>query len=144
YDMAGNVKEWVWNDSGHGRYIMGGAWNEPPYIYSSDTEARSPFNRSPAHGFRCVDYLGEKLPDEITRPIVSPSRDYRTEKPVSDSTFRILRNLYSYDRTDLKPNVESTDESSPYWRKQKITFNAAYGNERVIAWLFLPKNAAPP
>jgi dipeptidyl aminopeptidase/acylaminoacyl peptidase len=43
--------------------------------------------------------------------------------------------------------VESTDDSSPYWRKEKISFRAAYGNdrtERVIAHLYLPKNAAPP
>jgi len=30
------------------------------------------------------------------------------------------------------------------WRKEKITFAAAYGNERVIVYLFLPINAAPP
>ena len=27
---------------------------------------------------------------------------------------------------------------------EKVTFDAAYGNERVIAYLFLPKTAAPP
>ena len=38
----------------------------------------------------------------------------------------------------------STDESSPYWIKETVSFDAAYGNERVIALLFLPKDAAPP
>jgi pimeloyl-ACP methyl ester carboxylesterase len=36
------------------------------------------------------------------------------------------------------------DDAREYWRKEKVTFQAAYGNERVIAYLFLPKNAAPP
>jgi len=27
--MAGNVKEWVWNAVGDGRYILGGGWSEP-------------------------------------------------------------------------------------------------------------------
>lgn len=27
---------------------------------------------------------------------------------------------------------------------EKVTFDAAYGNERVIAYLFLPRTAAPP
>jgi hypothetical protein len=44
----------------------------------------------------------------------------------------------------LDAKVESEDDSSPYWRKQRITFNATYGKERVPAYLFLPKNASPP
>jgi cephalosporin-C deacetylase-like acetyl esterase len=52
--------------------------------------------------------------------------------------------LYSYDRTPLDAKIEGEDDSSPYWRKQRITFNAAYGSERVIAYLFLPKSASPP
>ena len=56
-DMAGNVKEWVWNeqtDTGK-RYILGGAWNDPDYqfLYS---DSRSPFDRSDTNGFRCVVY----------------------------------------------------------------------------------------
>ncbi len=129
YDMAGNVKEWCWNATGGRRYILGGAWNEPPYMYSQ-LDARTPFDRSPANGFRCVRYLGAALPDAVSGPVERPSRDHRTEKPVSDSVFRIYRSLYSYDRTELKSAIESVDESSPYWRKEKITFNAAYGNER--------------
>ena len=40
-DMAGNVKEWCWNEIGGRRYIRGGAWNEPAYMFS-DLDARHP------------------------------------------------------------------------------------------------------
>ena len=39
--------------------------------------------------------------------------------------------------------VESVKEAEN-WKSEKITFAAAYGNERVIAYLFLPKKAQPP
>ncbi len=44
YDMAGNIKEWCWNSTGDRRYILGGAWNEPVYMYEK-MDARDPFDR---------------------------------------------------------------------------------------------------
>ena len=52
--------------------------------------------------------------------------------------------MYAYDRTDLKAALDSVDESSPHWRKETVSFEAAYGGERVIAHLFLPRNTEPP
>ncbi len=66
------------------------------------------------------------------------------EKPVSDEDLRVYRSLYSYDKTPLNSAVESVDESDPDWKKERITFDAAYGKERLIAYLFLPKKFAPP
>ena len=43
-DMAGNVKEWCLNATGANRYILGGAWNEPVYMFN-DPDAQSPFAR---------------------------------------------------------------------------------------------------
>jgi dipeptidyl aminopeptidase/acylaminoacyl peptidase len=40
--------------------------------------------------------------------------------------------------------VESRETSSAGWIREKVSFDAAYADERVIAYLFLPKNAAPP
>jgi formylglycine-generating enzyme required for sulfatase activity/dienelactone hydrolase/predicted Ser/Thr protein kinase len=145
YDMAGNVKEWCFNASGDRRYILGGASIEPLYMYQ-EPDARSPFDRSPANGFRLVKFLhsgpvGEKLaaPVALLRGVDSASL-----KPVTDSVYQIYLGLYSYDRTPLDAMVEAQDDTSPYWRRQRITFNAAYGSERVIAHLYLPKSASPP
>ena len=61
YDLAGNVKEWGWNAAdaaGGRRYILGGAWNEPVYMFN-DPDAQPPMSRLPTYGFRCVkDPLG--------------------------------------------------------------------------------------
>jgi hypothetical protein len=143
YDMAGNVKEWCWNSTGSRRYILGGGWNESRPYYIADG-ALSPFDRSPANGIRCVKYPGGPLSGDLTAPVERPERDYRTEKPVSDSAFRILQSVYSYDHTQLKAVRESVDESSPDWRAERITFDAAYDHQRVIAWLYVPRNAKPP
>jgi len=52
--------------------------------------------------------------------------------------------MYDYDDTDLNAVVESVDENSMYWHKETVTFDAAYGGERVIVHLYLPRKATPP
>jgi dienelactone hydrolase len=44
----------------------------------------------------------------------------------------------------LNAVVERVDDSSPFWREEKITFDAAYDGEQVIAYLFIPRSARPP
>ena len=52
--------------------------------------------------------------------------------------------VYSFDHGELNVKVESVDDSSPEWRMEKVSFGAAYADERILAYLFLPKNAKPP
>ncbi len=143
YDLAGNVKEWCWNASGGRRYILGGGWNEPSYTFD-DPDARAPWNRAPSHGFRCAKYADPPPPDQLAAiDLVTVTRDYAAEKPLSDEVFRIYRAFYSYDRTELKATVDAVEESE-HWRREKVSFDAAYDRERVPAYLFLPRNASPP
>jgi cephalosporin-C deacetylase-like acetyl esterase/predicted Ser/Thr protein kinase len=142
YDMAGNVKEWCWNEANSAkRYILGGAWNEPPYLFT-DADARSPFDRSANFGFRCAKYVSAGVA-KARDPVARQARDFSQEKPVSDQLFQIYKGLYSYDKTPLHAVVESARQTGD-WKQEKITFDAAYGNERVIAYLFLPVKARPP
>jgi eukaryotic-like serine/threonine-protein kinase len=144
YDMAGNVKEWCWNEAGGSkRYILGGAWNEPAYQFTG-MDAQAPFDRSATYGFRCAKY-SSALPESLLAPIKTTfGRDYSKEKPAGAQAFQLYKSIYAYDRGPLDARVESVDDSSPHWRKEKVAFNAAYGGERMMAYLFLPKNAAPP
>jgi cephalosporin-C deacetylase-like acetyl esterase/predicted Ser/Thr protein kinase len=141
YDMAGNVKEWCWNQGGGGRYILGGAWYDSGQSYFGD-ERQSPWARDPGNGFRCARY-GVPLSPDLKASIEAVSRDYSAKRPVSDDEFQSYVRFYSYDRTQLKPAVEGIEEA-PHWRRERVSFEAAYGRERVLAHLFLPRNAKPP
>jgi hypothetical protein len=142
YDTAGNVKEWCWNASGENRYILGGAWSDPKYLFYLP-DAGLPFDRSATNGFRCAKYA-HPPPKELTAPVELRVRDRRGDKPAGEAIFQVYKAIHAYDRTELKAMIEAADDTSPYWRKEKISFLAAYGNERVTAYLFLPKNAEPP
>jgi DNA-binding winged helix-turn-helix (wHTH) protein len=143
-DMAGNVKEWVSNSTGSKRYVLGGAWNEPVYMFTT-WDAQSPFTRRPNSGFRCIKVdRPEDLSPALTAVIHTPSRDVRSMKPVSSAVFEAWRSLYSFDHGDLKVKAEFVNDTSPDWRMEKVSYAAAYGDERILAYLFLPKNAKPP
>jgi eukaryotic-like serine/threonine-protein kinase len=142
YDMAGNVKEWCMNSSGMNRYILGGAWNDPNYMFSV-SDLRHPMNRSPVNGFRCAKYKNA-LPKELRGTVQPQLSDRRGDKAVNDTIFQIYKTIHEYDHGDLKQKIEATAAKSSYWRLEKVSYQAAYGNERVTAYLFLPKNATPP
>jgi len=57
YDMAGNAKERCWNATENKRFILGGAWNEPPYVFL-DRDAQSPFDRLFIYGSLCEGNSG--------------------------------------------------------------------------------------
>ena len=71
-------------------------------------------------------------------------RDFYKEKPVSDAIFQVYKEQFSYDKTQLNARLEARDDSSQDWIHERITFDAVYGKERIIAHLFLPKNTLPP
>lgn len=144
YDMAGNVKEWIWNEGRPGRrYLLGGGWNEPSYMFH-DYDAQRTFDRAPTHGVRCAKYAASP-PPAMAAPIEPVSRDYRSEAPVSDEVFAIYRqSIYGYHPAPLDPRIASVDDTPKHWRVERVDYAAAYGNERVPALLFVPKQGSRP
>ncbi len=143
YDMAGNVKEWCWNEGPAGkRFILGGGYGEPPDMFIQ-TDAQSPWDRRPNYGFRCAKVASPPPPEAMARlePLI---RDISKEKPVSDEVFGAYKGLYAYDKAELNAKVEETGTTANDFPWEKVTFNAAYGGERMIAYLYQPRNVAPP
>jgi dienelactone hydrolase len=145
YDVAGNAHEWCSNASGDQRFAAGGACDTPAYMLWRP-EPKPPFERSPTTGFRCIkpvtsEPAAEQLDAAIARaePI-----EWDMETPFSDEAWRTWRMLLSYAKAPLEERVEWVDDSLPSWRVEKVSFAAAYANERVVAYLFLPKDVPPP
>jgi len=142
YDMAGNAKEWCYNGTRGGKFILGGGWNEPIYMFS-EVDAQSPYARDDTFGFRLVKYTTPPRP-ALLASLDYPRRDYGKERPVSDAEFKVIRGFYSYDKSPLRGKVDSVDDSNERWRRETVSFDAAYGGERVTAQLFFPRHVPPP
>jgi eukaryotic-like serine/threonine-protein kinase len=146
FDMAGNVREWCFNEqvgADNGRFILGGGWNDAPYAYV-DRFAQSPWDRSATNGFRLATYKDDAHAMEPAKqPIARVVRDFFKEKPVSDAEFKVYLRQYAYDHRALNAVIEQS-VSSEDWTRQKVTFDAAYGKERMIAYVYVPKKGTPP
>jgi formylglycine-generating enzyme required for sulfatase activity/cephalosporin-C deacetylase-like acetyl esterase len=144
-DIIGNVREWCWNKAPDGRIIRGGAWNDITYM-SKNVSQTAAFNRSPKNGFRCLIYLEkDQIPDQLFEPIsFNASRDLYNEEPVSETEYKIFKNQFLYDKTALNAEMHQSDKTDEDWIVEKVSFDAAYENDQMIAYLFLPKNSIPP
>jgi eukaryotic-like serine/threonine-protein kinase len=146
YDMAGNVKEWCFNSAGDGkRYLLGGAWDEQQYQFSMP-DAQSPFHRARNCGFRCVKYLpGQEPAPEAPefREEKRPKRGFLREKLMTDPEFEVVRRAYAYDKRALNARVIREEETT-HWVRERVEYDAAYGKERAVAYLFLPRHVRPP
>lgn len=140
-DLAGNVREWVWNAAGSERYILGGSWVSPPHLYV-DFDAIDPWSRSEENGVRCARYDGEPDP-ELLEVIELPIFDFTGYRPVDDATFASYLRLFEYDRGPLDLTRSTADETDA-WTREYVEIDAAYLDERLPIHLFLPKGVEPP
>jgi dienelactone hydrolase len=147
YDTVGNVREWSFNEYEGGRSIRGGAWNDSYFSTGMRITKLPPFDRSSQNGFRNVRYIErDNIPEAAFEPFLNTREgdDYRHVEPVSDEIFQVYKENFSYDREPLNAVVEYRDETAEDWTKDKVSFDAAYDDDRVDAYLYLPKNAAKP
>jgi len=145
FDMAGNAREWVWNEASHGRrWILGGGWSDPDYMFTVPNSL-PPLDRSALNGFRCATYPDPAaLPTELVARFETYARDYRKEKAASDESYAFFKRQYAPLKAPLNARVDARNTSNPAWIRETLSFDAGYANERVVAYLFLPTGATPP
>jgi len=145
YDMAGNVREWCSNHTGTGAIVRGGGWRGVVYMFGALNQIPR-MDRSPQNGVRCAHYPGpQPIPETALAEIdLRLTRSLNEVAPVPDEVFAIYKERFAYDRIDLDARVESNHDDREHWTRETISFNTAYGDERMLAHLFLPRSAAPP
>jgi len=145
HDLAGNVREWCWSETSRSgkRFTLGGGYDDMPYAFN-DAFAASPFDRSPTNGVRCISVPGtEPNRERLMRTIETPFRDFSNEQPVSDETFEVFLRQFDYDKAPLNAKIDD-EQVEDDGRRLRVSFDAAYGSERMSALLFLPSDAQPP
>ena len=144
-DMAGNVREWCINNAGGGqRFILGGGWSDAKYAFV-DAYAQPPMDRSAINGIRLALYEPADTSVALaSRPILRAFTDYTRERPVSNAVYEGFALQFDYDPIPLDARVEARDSTPEDWVREKVSFTAAYGGERMSAWILLPRNAKPP
>jgi eukaryotic-like serine/threonine-protein kinase len=143
YDMAGNVREWCYNQDGDNHFILGGGWNDLPYQFT-DTYTQPTFDRSPINGIRLVKYLGtDSTLVQTMAALHRETRDFTRERPVSDAMFAAYLRMYEYDKGPLDARVIETIGEGD-WTRQLVRMNAAYPNDTLLTYVYLPKQGTKP
>src|SRR5688572_9844399 len=151
YDMAGNAREWLWNQGSLGRLVAGGAFDEPPYLYLQPSEA-PPSDRSAATGIRCMQpaQAGPEKED-LRRPFAAAVVTFGAQadedaavEPVGDAAYAVLAQQLDYRATTIVPRVAMPDTSNSAWTAERVTLPTGYDNTSFAVQLFLPTDRRSP
>jgi dienelactone hydrolase len=145
FDMAGNVREWCFNSTGDRRFLLGGGWNDTSALITDMTHSQLPLDRTATNGFRLASTREDAaVRAGMLRPLSEPPvTDVADRKPVSDDVFRAYQSMYAYDPAPLKGTIESTDTTRD-WTRERVSFEAAGGGQRMVLYLYLPRTGSPP
>ena len=143
--MAGNAQEWAWNETDGGfRFILGGAWSSPTYQFGSHPDAKPPFDRGAANGFRCALYPTPLHEGRCSRRSPAVAATTSIEKPVGDEAFQVIRSVYAYTARELKATTDQVDNSSPLLEEGKGQLLGRLRGRTYAAFVFLQRTPSPP
>lgn len=140
FDMAGNVREWCFNSSGDQRVILGGGWNDVPYIVPQtvfDPGSLPAFDRSSTNGFRLAITHNDQVVANRLREPVSDTEDVIVTDPDTDDVFAAYLRNYEYDPGPLNSIIEES-QSGRHWTRERISITSN-ADKRMALYLYLPK-----
>ena len=144
YDLLGNVREWTANPSGTLRATVGGSAADASFAGSLPWTLIDAWDRSSFNGFRTMRAADESTVMSRSRAGLPPAAAPPPFEPVSDEVYSAWSEvLFDYVAGPLDAEVERV-ETTRNWVLERITFNAAYGGERMVLYLYLPTSALPP
>jgi len=140
YNMAGNVKEWCLNEMAEGYIATGGCWEDPIYVWG-DFGAFNGFFESGSLGFRCAQLSCVSQGNQGALRIAAdkPTPVYT---PVEESVYKGFLSHFRYDKKNAEAEVIEIQKKEN-WIREKVSF-AGEGNDRIIAYLYLPLRAQKP
>ena len=140
YGLSGNVREWIWNATGDRRNVVGGGWNDPPYM-AFNREARLPLDRQVTHGFRCVRDVSPLPADALGA--IPDGNAARSDKPVSDDVYAAYKAHVRLRPWSARSAGGGAAGDASTGAPRCVDCRGVRA-ERVPVYLLLPKHAAPP
>ncbi len=143
YDLPGNVSEWVFNSNLSKRFVMGGNYEEPSYLYNSTYIQITPWSRTELVGFRCIKYSKDTSQTPLKQNFDQVKRDYNNLTPVPNEIFQVYKGLLEVEKTALNP-VSISKSKSEYWIKEIVEVKVPYEDAPMKILIFLPSNYKTP
>ena len=144
FDMAGNAREWCYNEAEAGlRALVGGAWDDAPYMVEasiSEPHRMPPFDRGTTNGIRLMRTVDEASVMDLARRPIDLYEPPPIPEPVSDEVFSAMLSAFDYDRRDLNAVIEEETEFR-HWTRQKISIDGEPGERRIRLYFYLPHTA---
>jgi dienelactone hydrolase len=132
----------IYNSTGNDRYVLGGNFREPPYMYNLTSQI-SPWRRNELIGFRCIRYIDDKLKQQLIQNFDQQKRNYSNLQPVSNEVFQIYKDLLEFERIELNPTDISKTKTED-WIQEIISVDVPYEDAPLKILIFLPLNYKPP
>ncbi len=144
YDMAGNVREWVWNQQGSLRMILGGAWNDERYMFTFPNSL-PPLDRTATNGFRTVEYLDQGPTEQQLSAQPGFKLDLVGIEPLDDEAYSVMAGSFDYTRSQSRGGeIVASSESPRGWRHDTVLIDSAYVPGGFKVNIYSPIDAETP